>query len=207
MVLTASFALACAAAVVPSAQEIASPITYRSGPLPPLAAQAVGGGEVFLEVSVNAEGHVAAVTPLRTTPPFTGLVVDAVRAWTFVPGAEGHVLVAAVFRPPAIQGPTLGELPRDVAAGSNRIPFPVSAVLPPFPPMAIATGVVLVEARVDAAGKVTDTIVTRSAPPFDDAARTAVHLWSFRPASAAGRPIASVVYVVLGFPLPVTASR
>ena len=148
--------------------------------------------------------RVAAVTRLRTTPPFTNLVVDAVRQWSFTAGEGGAILVAAVIRPPALYGPTLGEPPRDVAPGPDRIPFPVATVLPPYPPLARASGVVLVEARVDRAGVVIETTVRRSAPPFDEAACAAVRQWRFRPAVAGGQAVSSVAYVLLGFPTPVT---
>jgi TonB family protein len=200
-----ALAIAFPAAVSSGAQDAASPIAYRNGALPGLPLLALGGGEVFLDVTVAADGRVEKVTVLRATPPFTDLVADAVRRWTFVPGVEGHVLVATLVRPPALQGPTLGEPPRDVAGPPERIPFPTATVTPSISPFAHGSGVVLVESHVDRAGTVTDAIVLQSAPPFDEGACAAVRLWKFRPARIGGQAVASVVYVLLGFPIPVSS--
>jgi TonB family protein len=187
--------------------------------LPALPANVVGGGEVILEVTVGAGGQVTAVTPLRATPPFTELTTAAVRGWRFTPATdiaparpgepasrvavESRVLVAAVFRPPALSGPTLGELPKDLATASARTPYPLTMVMPPFPPMASASGVVLLEANVDGRGEVTASTVIRSAPPFDGAAQAALSQWKFRPAQAGGAARVTRVYALFGFPVPV----
>jgi TonB family protein len=180
----------------------------------------VGGGQVILEITVDPTGLVTAVAPLRITPPFADLIADAVRGWRFVPAeesaaparpgelpspnaVEAKVLVVAVFRPPALTAPTRGELPRDVAAASDEIPFPFTISMPPFPPAAAGSGVVLLEARVNGSGAVTEANVIRSAPPFDTTAQIAVRQWRFRPARVRGTPVSTLVYVIVGFPVPV----
>src|SRR2546425_3607067 len=57
------------------------PAEYRSGAVPSIPVQAVGGGEVFLEAAVDTQGMVSHITVLRTTPPFTEPVVQAVQTW------------------------------------------------------------------------------------------------------------------------------
>ena len=116
---------------------------------------------------------------------------------------ETKVLVAAVFRPPTLNAPTLGETPRDAAAASEESAFPLKMAVPPFPPSAAGSGVVLLEARVDRDGGVAEARVIRSAPPFDDAARAALKEWRFRPARVRGMPASTFVYVLFGFPVPV----
>jgi TonB family protein len=204
-----------------SAQTAFSPARYRSGGVPvlPAVSVAVGGGQVLLEVTISASGEVSAITPLRTTASFTEPTAAAVRGWRFAPaetriaGASGSappkverapskVLVAALFRPPTLHSPTLGEEIRDVARGSGETPFPVSIVMPPFPPRARDAGVVLVEVDVAASGAVMNVRVVRPAPPFDDAARDAARQWTFRPARIAGRPVRSFVYILFGFASP-----
>jgi len=197
-----------------------SPARYQSGGLPPLPQMAVGGGEVLLAITVDRAGLVAALRPLRATPPFTDLVIDAVRGWRFAPATEvtgdpgrsgeprrtpvaSTVLVAAVFRPPALRGPTLGELPEDVAAASPETAFPLSTTMPPYPPTARSGGVVLLEALIGADGAMADATIIRPAPPFDDAARSALLRWTFRPARRAGAPVPTFVYVLFGFRVPV----
>jgi TonB family protein len=197
-----------------------TPARLRSGKIPPIPATAVGGGEVLLDLDVSAEGAVTRATPLRSTPPFTELLSAAVRDWEFFParqaaetdtaGAEprsrvaapSNVLVAAVFRPPSLRAPTLGEPPKDTS-NSNILPFPAAMIPPLFPPKAASNGAVLLEAHVTATGLVDDVGVINSAPPFDDAAINAVRQWRFRPARMHGAPVSTYVYVVVGFRVPV----
>ena len=220
--LKSVLAFACVVGVALSAQEGFSPARYRAGTVPALPVGALGGGQVFVELTVSRDGRVTAATPLRTTPPFTAFVVDAVRDWRFLPAEEDvaskqgeagvrrrtpvgtTVLVVAAFRPPALNAPTLGEAPRDVASGSEETPFPLTTTVPPFPPLAQSSGVVLLEVKVDRDGAVGDASVIRSAPPFDEPARAAVRQWRFRPARVGGIPTSTLVYVVFGFPVPVT---
>ena len=212
--------LACVLGFVGLAPEAYAPARYRAGTVPGLPAMVVGGGQVILELAIDRGGRVTAVTTLRTTLPFTDLVAGAVRDWQFVP-AEGprrparagerpsqaavpsKVLVAAVFRPPAMNAPTLGEPRRDVAPASDESAFPLNIALPPFPPSAAAGGVVLLEARVGRSGDVDETTVIQSAPPFDDVALATLKKWSFRPARVRGRPVSTFAYVLFGFPAPV----
>src|SRR3954451_14326557 len=90
-----------------------APARVRSGGTPAIPVDAVGGGEVFVELAVNERGAVVGATPLRTTPPFTEYVLEAVHGWQFtgakdVAAVPSSVMVAAVFRPPVLNGPTLG---------------------------------------------------------------------------------------------------
>jgi TonB family protein len=214
--------LTCILCVGLSGQEAYSPARYQAGTVPALPVTAVGGGQVLLELAVSREGRVTTVSPLRTTAPFTDLVVGAVRDWRFAPAEEdvqaepgrpgtpasrqlvpSTVLVAALFRQPAFYGPTIGEIPRDVASASAETAFPLTTTVPLFPPSALSSGVVLLEAQVDRNGAVAAGTVIRSAPPFDDAALAAARQWTFRPARMRGAPVATRVYMLFGFPIPV----
>jgi len=193
-----------------SAQGAFTPARFVVGTLPTFPDLAVGGGQVILELNVGADGRVAAVTVLRTMPPFTALMSDAVRDWQFVPAEEepepergappgrpqrvaSKVLVAAWF------GPTFGEFSKDVGSESDQTPFPLTIGAPSFPLQAHYAGTVLVEARVDASGSVSDATVVKAAPPYDDAARDGAMRWRFRPARVRGRSVATRAYLVFGF--------
>jgi TonB family protein len=208
-------------AVALSAQDSFSPAQYQTGAVPALPPLAVGGGQVLLEVSLGVDGRVTEVKPLRTTPPFTEMLTRAVRDWRFRPAEDADssnragdnrsaarapvvskVLVAGVFRPPALNLPTLGEAPKAGAPASDDTAFPLTMPAPMFPPQAIRSGVVLLEARVDRGGQASDIKVLRSSAPFDDVARRAVSDWVFRPARIHGSDAATFVYVVLGFAAP-----
>jgi len=207
-------------------EEAYTPARLRDGKVPPIPVTAVGGGEVRVELDVSDDGRVTRATPLRTTPPFTDFVTAAVRDWKFFPAREvvngdaaraggsiaraavqSTVLVVALFRPPTMNTPTLGETPKDLASGSDTSPFPTATTMPPYPPTAFGGGVVLLEVHVSAIGSVEDVGVIASAPPFDEPARDTVRKWHFRPAKVQGVPVKALVYVIAGFRAPVTSVR
>lgn len=211
-----SLILALCAVVSVAAADTFTPARYLAGPYPPQPVRAIGGGQVFLEVAVSPRGGVDRVTPLRTTPPFTEPLVGAVNSWQFQPAEEltpagvrrrvaSKVLVAAFYRSPTLlDGPTLGDSPKDVAAASDDTPVPVSAIPPRYPANALGDGLVLVEMQVDPAGNVTNARVLQSVPPFDGPALDAARQWKFRAARVSGRPVATLAYVLFGFRQPVT---
>jgi TonB family protein len=195
-----------------SAQQGYTPARYASGAPPALPALVVGGGQAFVEVTVGPSGAVETVTPLRSTPPFTQALREAVNGWRFTAATDvgpvaSKVLVAGLFRAPTLLTPTQGERPADVAPASPDVAFPSSTREPPYPPQAASGGVVLIEALVDATGKVARGRVIRSAPPFDQPALDAALQWRFRPARVKGRPTPVYAYMIFGFPTPVTGVR
>ncbi len=211
----------CLLAVTTAGAQVArsTPPRLQSGAPPQMPVLAVGGGQVFVEVSISPTGEVTGLTPLRTTPPFTEFLSKAVRGWRFSPamvavlrddglpgtpkGAASKALVAAHFRAPTLLTPTLGEPSTPASSPSAEVAFPLTTVEPPYPPQAQSSGVVLVEALVGVSGQVTEATVIRSAPPFDAAALAAARQWRFRPSSAAGRAAATYAYLIFGFPQPV----
>ena len=175
-----------------------------SGDVPTLPAETLGGGQVILEVAVDDAGRPADARVLRDTPPFTQVLREAVRGWTFEPGAPGAVMVAGLFAPPTLYLPAPGTPPRDVGSPSTSIPFPTTIVPASYPPTARAGGgAVLVEVHVDDGGAVSAAAVIRSAPGFDPSALDAARGWRFRPAQHDGAAAASIAYLVFGFPQPV----
>jgi len=196
----------------------------QGGSLPPIAAMAVAGGEVFLEATVNRDGVVEAVRTLRDTPPYTDGLTGAVRGWRFAPAedvvtplpgqpidettrraATSKVLVVGLFRPPALYDVTLGTPPKPAGAPSEDAPAVNGvATMPGYPPQALFDGTVLIELRLGVDGSVMRTRLTRSAPPFDEPALDAAAALAFRPAQIKGRSVPSVVYVVAAFRQPIT---
>ena len=201
-------------AIVGLAQDQFVPAQYRGGSLPPIPFQAVGGGEVVLELSVSSSGAVSSVRILRATPPFTDVLDQAARRWQFAPAEDGvgrravdsRVLVFGTYRPPTLNTPTLGTLPTDVAAASDQIPFPVTTVTPAYPPLALESGMVLIEALVDARGVVTDAKVISSSPAFDGPALDAARQWRFRAARIRGVAVETFAYLAFAFRQPVTSA-
>jgi TonB family protein len=174
----------------------------------------VGSIEETVEVEVNARGFVDRATLLRGTSGGPSLVVPAVADWRFQPAYDTtgpvstRVLVAAVFRPPALyDAPAPGSPPIDFATPSREIPFPETIARPPYPPQAAGDAVLLVEVAVDVQGRVADARVVKGASPFDAAAATAARGWKFRPARRNGQPVIAFAYLIFGFRQPSTSSR
>jgi TonB family protein len=207
---------------VPRSGEV-SPARLITGAVPPIPIAMVSGGQVFLELTVDFDGRVAGVKTLRSTPPLTGLVTDAVRGWRFEPSLRStqsatetihfaitmarltSVFVGAVYRAPVLIGPTLGTGSTDVSTPDPETPMPITVGSASFPPDALCGGVVLVEAAIDATGNVSDARVVASAPPFDRPALDAALQFRFRPGRVDGVPAPAYAYLIFGFPQPITA--
>jgi len=193
---------------------------YVGGGLPVVPVLVVSGGQVFLEVLVAADGGVDSIRTLRITPPFTDAVTAAVGGWRFrpataaAPSSTGQaaaptrpvaapVFVAAMFTPPVLIGPTLGQPPQDVLSASDEVPMPTVATPAAYPPRALGDGTVLVEVTIDGAGALTDAEVKFSSPAFDAAAIAAARTWSFRPARRRGSAVTTHAYLIFAFRQPV----
>jgi TonB family protein len=204
-----------------AAQTGFEPATFKSGHPPQLPQLGVGGGEVSLEVVVDATGRVGTIKPLRSTAGFTQPLTDAVRSWQFAPADDSQeaadgtktlvpmsskVLVVGMFHAPAMMGPTLGEPIKDIGIPSADAPKVLSSVTASFPPTAFTGGAVLAEVTVDTNGRARTRVVISGSAPFDSAALDALKAWTFAPGRVSGRTVSSRIYVVFVFPLPVINS-
>ena len=93
----------------------------------------------------------------------------------------------------------------------NDLPVPrkVKDVRPVYPPDALTTraqGVVVLDATIDAGGKVTATRVIRSVPALDGAAVAAVREWEFTPTVVDGRAVPIIMTLSVGFKAPEAAA-
>jgi hypothetical protein len=172
----------------------------------------IGWIEETLEVAVDATGRVAQMTPLRASPLPADPIAPAVNSWRFRPAVNqggavpSRVLVAAIFRPPQLLNtPTGGDPPVDLARPSGEIPFPTATAAPPYPPVAVGDGVVLVEVLVGVDGRVREPRIVTAASGFDLAAIDAAGRWSFRAAQRTSRAVAAYAYLLFGFRQPVGA--
>jgi len=192
------------------AQADIEPARFVDGSIPTVPVLMTAGADVIVSAAVSDAGRVTKVDVMRTTPPFTDVVVDAVRTWRFTPALDSdrkpmatRVLVEAVARPPSLNTPTVGTPPKDVAAADSRVPFPSQTQTPLYPVNARAEGTVVVEARVDATGHVVGVTAVRSSPPFDTPALDAARSWTFRPAQGPGAPPSTYAYLVFVFRQPI----
>jgi outer membrane biosynthesis protein TonB len=213
-VRTCFVAAALAASIGAGPVEVSTSPRLQEGGPPPQPPAAFGGGEVALELTVDAGGAVTQIDLLRATPPFTDVVARTARSWRFEPAAAtingrrtampGRVLMIAVFRPPSLYaGPAPGAPTEHPGAPSAEIPQPESLAMPVYPPTAVGSGTVLVEIEMNRRAELRGYQVITPASGFDGAALDAVKTWHFRSPSAPDTPDRVFVYAVLGFRAPV----
>jgi TonB family protein len=187
----------------------------KSGAPPSVPALAVGWGDVRLEAIVGADGRVAEITTLRTTPPYTDALREAVAGWRFEPAAtkegpaDAHVLIVGIFRPRVLYDtPVPGTPPVDVAQPSSNVPAPLEIPTPVYPVRAVGDGVVVVEMLIGPDGATREmAIAISTGAGFEDSALRAASQARFRPAHRGGVPVAGRVYLVFGFRQPVVQPR
>jgi TonB family protein len=88
--------------------------------------------------------------------------------------------------------------------GSIKAPIKLRHVNPIYPPDAQigkVQGVVIIEARIERDGTVSQTKVLRSIPLLDDAAVDAVRQWEFTPTWLNGEPVPIIMTVTVNFTL------
>ena len=88
--------------------------------------------------------------------------------------------------------------------GELKPPKLIKKVNPVYPEearKARVEGVVILEARIDTAGKVSDVMVLRSVPQLDQAAVEAIKKWVYEPMLIKGKPVEAVFTVTVRFAL------
>jgi TonB family protein len=89
--------------------------------------------------------------------------------------------------------------------GKIKPPVKIKDVQPVYPQIARTakvSGVVIIEATIDADGKVADAKVLRSVPLLDQAALDAVKQWEYQPSMQNGKPVPVVMTVTVNFTRP-----
>jgi len=202
-VLASSAVLAGVVAV--SAQNAPTPARLVAAEVSPSPWNVRSGGIAAFDVTVDEKGAVASAETVQDVAPYSDMLREDLTRWRFEPAKDGghavssRVLVLGFFRPPETSVPA-PERPRYKDANApEELPWPTSAVVPPYPPNALGSGKVLFEVEISDAGKVTGTRVLNPGTAFEGAATGAVRAWEFRPASRNGRPVASRAYFVFSF--------
>lgn len=207
---------ACGVLVSAQAGKFTPPRLVRVQMPPVPEPRIVGGGEVLLEFIIDQRGFPTRPGIVRSTPPFTQMMLDAVSRWHFEPAkvadergieqpVDAAISVAAAFRPPTmVNGPVLGEAPKDLMKPSGEASYPLSIPMPDFPPQALDGSVVLYELSLDANGRLTNSRNVAVAPGYEGVTRSALSTMVFRGALYRTRPVPSSAYVVFGFRSPVT---
>src|SRR5438552_5562552 len=110
------------------------------------------------------------------------------------------ILLAALLLvpPPGISQ----EAPAKIAGVDVPAPKRTRSVRPQYPPEAQAVGmrgIVILELLVGPDGKVVSARVTRSVPPFDGAALSAVRQWEYEITKVDGQPVSVLITVPIEF--------
>jgi TonB family protein len=192
---------------------------------PPEAQAAKVQGVVIVEARIEPDGTVSDVAILRSIPLLDQAALDAVQQWKFTPTLVGGKAVPVImtatvnFRLDRGRGGVAGGVPGGVVGGvtggvdskgavriGGTIPPPtkIKDVRPAYPLEAQAgrvQGVVIVEARVEADGTVSDVRVLRSIPLLDQAALDAVKQWEFTATLLDGKPVPVIMTVTVNFRL------
>ena len=159
----------------------------------------------------NSGARVSAATWRPVLEAFIESAASATRQTRYEPPASGPVMFNTVVQFAAAMEPVVRDLPiserltNDGAlrvGGNIRTPRKVKDVRPLYPQEARdagVQGVVIIEMRVDADGRVGSARVLRSIPLLDQAALDAVQQWEFEPTLLNGAPIAVVMTVTVQF--------
>lgn len=212
--------LALSVAVATSAQSLKfTPPRLLKAELPPVPPPTVvGGGEVLIEATVDRDGRLNRPIIVRSTPPYTQMVLDAMATWRFEPArvagpdsietaVDVPVSICAVYRAPVLMNaPTIGEPAKEWSKPSSDVAYPLSTEMPNYPPQARDEGVVLLEVALNEAGAMTEARSVASTGGFESASREALAKWRFRGGSYRARPVPTTAYVLFGFRSPVVSS-
>ncbi len=143
----------------------------------------------------------------------------AVRQWQYAPPAEGPIAFSvsvpvgpqqAAAMPPPPPPPPPGGASGVASDGALRIggdmkpPLKTHHVSPAYPQdaqIAGVQGVVIIEARIEPDGSVSETRILRSIPMLDDAAVDAVRQWKFTPTLLNGQAVPVIMTTTVNFTL------
>ena len=204
LIASALFPLTLAASTA-AAQGSLTPPRLVSADMGPAPWNVQSGGIAACEARIDVQGRVTSSDVVQDVAPYGAMLCDAVRAWLFDPATEGgrpaasRALVLGFFRPP---GTTFAapDAPRyKTTTAPEEIPWPTSVAVPPYPPNALGSGMVVLEADVSDRGTVTRTRVLTAPGAFDSAAADAVQKWVFRPALRANREVPSRAFLLVSF--------
>ena len=183
--LLGALCVLCGSSVAVDAQEIKQAGTEVSPPkrtkfvaptYPPEALASGQRGIVILELVVDTQGKVEAVTVVRSVPPFDEAATAAVRQWEYEVTRVGGNPVKVRLTVPitfALRLPTVTRAP--------GIPELRMGAAPGLPPEPWNRNEATVEADVtlDPDGQVTDALVTAGDSPWAEALLQALRTWRF----------------------------
>lgn len=176
-----------------------------SVPVPRLHGQC----QAAFDVAVDARGSVTGVRLLYGSSALAKMLEASVAGWVFEPAQEdgeprsSRVLVAALFRAAAFYALGPCPPPDGTLLAPPGMPIPTSVSPPAYPVRALGCGAVVVEVEVGPSGAVRSARAVGGRTAFDGTAEQAARAWHFLPGRRNGQPVATLAYLVFGFPEPV----
>lgn len=164
-------------------------------------------------------GPADAALAVRALDAVMKSATDTVKRWSYEPPADAPIsfTVAFGFRPDTAPTATQTEAPPGgtllrqwTAEGAVRVggnikpPTKIHDVRPVYPNLAQSArvqGVVIIEARIEPDGTVSNAHVTRSIPLLDQGALDSVMQWRFTPTLVDGKAVPVIMTVTVNFTL------
>jgi len=166
---------------------------------------AQSGGLAAADVAVSETGSVGTVTLVQDMAPYGAELARAVPSWRFEPAQEkgkavpSRVAVLWLARPPLTAFVAPANPRYKGTTAPDYLPWPTSIAVAPYPPGALGSGTVVLEADISDRGHVTGTHRLSATSAFDAAADEAARKWTFRPAQAHNRDVASRAVLIFSF--------
>jgi outer membrane biosynthesis protein TonB len=170
------------------------------------------GGEVVLDVLIDAKGRVSEVKLVRGQSPFLEKVFSTVRTWTFFPAlADGHPVASRIgiafqfsqsslaVQSKSSQTVSKPRFEEPLPNAAERGALPIDTVEPEYASAGEAEGSMILYDLVGPQGDVTSVQVLRDLEPLTGAVVAAVRQWRFFPGKRAGVAADSAAVVVFTF--------
>ena len=178
----------------------------------------VGGDDIRAQIATTVRGMPPDTRSAarEATTAVLDAALSSVRQWRYDPPAEAPLTFDVPVRigkaPEIMAFKAAGSASKDTIVGSDdtalrvggniKAPAKIRDVRPAYPPIARAanvTGVVILEVRIGADGRVEQAHVLKSIPLLDEAALDAVKQWEFTPTLMNGQAVPVIMIVTVNF--------
>jgi TonB family protein len=175
---------------------------------PEIARQARVDGVVILKATTDVYGRVKNIRVLSSVPLLDQAAIDAVKQWVYEPNIVDGLAREATFIVPVVFAFS-PDLPLAVATilpwTENRVPKRKRSAEVEYPEEAVKnkiSGEVVMEASIDASGRVTAVKPVVSVPILDKPAIEAIMKWTFEPYFVGGKSQPLTIGVLVNYVLP-----
>jgi hypothetical protein len=163
------------------------------------------GGVAVAHVRFNSSDHRIRTTVLAGNMPFTGAALDSLMRWKFAStSGEAEATVTFLFRPRSFVRMSPVEPELNCLDLQNLPAVPLRITDPGYRLGVSTSGSVIVQATIDAGGRVLDMETLSGIEPLTELVLNEVRNWQFSPAVTDGQPRTSRVFVVISFVNPLS---